>query len=51
MERRSEMRITVLGVLLLVGSILLVVFIVNQLRVDPTANKAKIDEQPNQHNY
>ena len=43
------MRITVMGVLVLIGGILLVAYIVNQLQLQPTANKVKINEGlPNQ---
>lgn len=41
------MRITVMGVLILVGGFLLFVFIVNQLQRDPTGKTAQIDERPN----
>jgi hypothetical protein len=38
------MRITVMGVLIIVGGFLLLAFIVNQLQRDPTGKPAQIDE-------
>jgi len=41
------MRITVMGMLVLIGGALLVAYIAYQLQLDPTASNNKIDEQPN----